>query len=189
MQNITFTYNTSQLAVMNFVVSGKNIGLRTVLPADEAIIFEWENNPANWLISDTRQPFTRAAIHDFVVGTHNLFINHQLRLMMVELATNRVVGAVDLFEYESYHKRVGVGILVANPSDRKKGWGKESLILAMDYVIKQIGVHQVYCNILTSNTKSIQLFESCGFELIGVKKSWIRSGATFLDEAMYQFVK
>jgi diamine N-acetyltransferase len=159
-----------------------------VVPSDESAIYAWENNTENWLISDTRRPFTKEAIHHFVHGVHDLQLNQQLRMMIVELKTNRILGAIDLFDYDYYHKRAGIGILIANAADRGRGFGKESLRLTIRYAFEHIGLKQLYCNILTSNASSIRLFESNGFTLVGIKKSWIRAENGFLDEALYQLV-
>ena len=50
-------------------------------------------------------------------------------------------------------------------------------------------VMQIFVNILTDNTSSIALFSKFGFELVGVKKQWIRVNHQFKDEALYQLIQ
>jgi diamine N-acetyltransferase len=175
--------------MIQYLADGKRIALRKMVSSDESLIYAWENNTENWLISDTRQSFSKEMIHAFVHQHQDIKLHQQLRLMMVEKEKNRVVGAVDLFEYDGYHNRVGIGILVAEVTDRGNGYGKEALLLTLEYVFNSLKVNQAFCNILESNSRSIRLFESVGFQRVGVKKEWVYDGKGYINEVMYQYFK
>jgi diamine N-acetyltransferase len=46
----------------------------------------------------------------------------------------------------------------------------------------------LYCNITTDNTASIKLFEKAGFQIIGIKKDWIKINNSYIDEIILQMI-
>jgi len=128
---------------------------------DVAILLKWENDPANWEVSDTKAPFAKAEITNFVSQKQDIYLHQQLRLMVCLNNGEQAIGCVDLFEFDEYLKAVGVGILIA--TERGKGYGKEALNLLATYVKKELKLNQLFCNIDPINKISISLFESCGY--------------------------
>ena len=102
--------------------------------------------------------------------------------------TNESIGTIDLFEFDPMHFRVGLGVLIFEQF-RKKGYAIEAIELVKEYTQNILLLNQLFCNISSSNNESINLFEKCGFEKIGVKKQWNRISINqFEDELMYQLV-
>lgn len=99
------------------------------------------------------------------------------------------MGTIDLFDFDAFHGRAGIGILIAQETHRGQGFGAEALALLKQYAFDYLGLKQLYCNVLASNTQSISLFEKAGFELSGTKKAWIRRGDSFEDELLLQLIK
>jgi len=105
---------------------------------------------------------------------------------MIELSENQsTVGAVDLFDFEPLHRRVGLGILIEE-ENRGKGFASEALDLILKYCFETLMVHQVYCNIASSNQISRQLFINKGFFLAGTKKDWLLINNQWVDELLFQ---
>lgn len=140
--------------------------LRPLQISDVDILLEWENNPENWEVSDTKEVFTKKQIEDFVNSSHDIYINKQYRFMICLEQTNKPFGCIDLFEFDEHQKRVGVGILIGNEKERKKGYANQALHLLIDYCKKELRVSCVFCHIFKENTNSIRLFEKCGFRFI-----------------------
>jgi diamine N-acetyltransferase len=98
------------------------------------------------------------------------------------------VGAVDLFDFEPFHLRAGVGILIGDHKERNKGYAGAALKAIIDYAFDILQLKQLYCNIETDNSASLNLFKKYGFEIIGVKKMWLKSEKGFKDEVMLQLI-
>lgn len=108
--------------------------------------------------------------------------------MICLIKDNTSIGTIDLFEFEPLHLRVGIGILIFEQF-RKKGYGAEAICLVKKYTQQILMMHQLFCNISSSNIESISLFEKNGFQKIGIKKQWNQiSKNIFEDELMYQLV-
>ncbi len=140
--------------------------LRPLQNSDVNVLLDWENNPDNWDVSDTKEAFTKKQMEDFVQSTHDIYINQQYRFMICLEQTDETIGCIDLFEFDEQQKRVGVGILIGNEKERKKGYAMQALQLLVDYCKTQLKVKYVFCHIFKENTNSIRLFEKCGFQSI-----------------------
>jgi diamine N-acetyltransferase len=108
---------------------------------------------------------------------------------MIELIDDKVtIGTIDIFKFDPFHKRAGIGILIANEDYRKKGYATMSLECLIAYCFKTLHLHQLYANIISANTDSIDLFTKQGFEKIGTKKEWILTETGYVDVNMYQLI-
>ncbi len=168
------------------MLKGEQIYLRTLEPADADIILKWENNSDNWRVSNTLVPFSRKLIQDYVNSAQDIYSIKQLRFIICLLENDKEIGAIDLFDFDPYHHKVGLGILIAELEDRRNGYAKEAVLLIKEYCFNHLNLHQVYCNVLSENKASIDLFEKSGFTICGTKKDWIKNKEGWLDELMLQ---
>ena len=168
------------------MLTGKNIYLRTIEPSDAEIILQWENNPENWKVSNTLVPFSKKLIEDYVNSAQDIYMVKQIRFMVCLNEDNRPIGSVDLFDLDLMNQKVGVGILIDNKEDRRKGCALESIGLIKEYCFEVLNLHQLYCNILTNNQASIELFKKAGFTICGTKKDWLKTKEGWQDELMLQ---
>jgi len=165
-----------------------SIVLRALEPEDIDLLYEWENCEEIWTISHTITPFSKHLLALYIQNADkDLYETKQLRLM-IETTAGKTVGAIDLFDFDPFHSRVGLGILVHSPEDRSKGSATAALGLVIGYCFGKLGLHQIYANILTDNEVSIKLFLKAGFEVTGTKKEWIREGNLWKDELLLQLV-
>ena len=174
-------------------LSGKNIRLRAIEPADLDIIYEWENDPENWLISNTITPFSKHVLTRYIEHAHkDIHEARQLRLMIDLMDdsgdTKETIGTVDLFDFDPVHERAGLGILIANQENRMKGFAYESLSILIQYSFKTLHLHQLYCNISNDNQASLNLFKKLGFVEIGIKRDWLREDSGWMDVHLLQHV-
>ena len=171
-------------------LKGQKIRLRAVEPSDAKLIFEWENNEQNWQLSQTLVPFSMHTIKQYVeTASDDIFEAKQLRLMIVDLKSEKTIGSIDLFDFDAYNLKAGVGILINDKTDRKQGFAKESLELLKEYSKEFLGLKQLYCNISIDNKASIALFENCDFVKTGTKKNWERTSSTkWEDVFFYQLI-
>ena len=169
-------------------MKGKKIHLRAVEPTDLDAMFQWENDTENWLVSNTTNPFSRHVLEQYVLSVHDLIKDGQARFIICLNEDDEPVGTIDLFELDMTHRRVGVGILV-DKDHRGKGIASEALQIVIRHCFVTLGLHQIYCNIISDNEVSMKLFESNGFKISGVKKEWLWHDGQWKDEHILQLVQ
>lgn len=163
-----------------------NVSLRPLEPEDIELLYRWENNMEIWDVSNTRTPFSKHILAKYILDSRNdIYETRQLRLI-IQNNLDEPVGAVDLFDFDPYHLRAGIGILVHNTEHQNLGYATNALIAICEYARESLGLKQLFANISTENLKSIHLFEKTGFVKIGVKKSWIKTYAGWKDELFLQ---
>lgn len=169
------------------MLKGENIYLRALEPSDADLIFRWENNPSNWKISGTLLPFSKHLIEQYVNSAQDIYSVKQLRFI-IESNHKKPLGTIDLFDFDPINNRAGVGILIADSEERGKGYAKEALKLLIDYTFNHLSMRSLFCNILEDNKISLNLFESCGFEIVGLKKDWIKTPRGYQNEFLLQLI-
>jgi diamine N-acetyltransferase len=167
----------------------KDIKLRALEPEDLELLYEWENNDSNWIISNTITPFSKYILKQYLENSHkNIFETGQLRLMIDHIPDKNSIGTIDIFDFDPFHMRAGIGILIANEEHRRKGYASMALTRLTEYCFKTLQLHQLYCNILSNNCESMDLFKKHGFVLTGQKKDWIKTPDSWLDEYIFQLI-
>ena len=170
-------------------LTGNTIYLRALEPEDLDFIYQLENNEALWEVSNTQTPYSRFLIRQYLENAHqDVYEAKQLRLAICKTGSFEAVGLIDLFDYDPVNNRAGVGIVVQDRGDRQNGFGGEALDLVINYSFKKLQLHQLYANIDLANVASTTLFTNFGFQLIGIKKDWIKRDNVYVDEALYQLV-
>lgn len=169
-------------------MKGQHLTLRTLEPTDLDFLVKLENNQDNWLISQTRVPFSRAILTQYIQSAQDIFITKQIRFVITNTKNNSPIGCIDLFDFDPINQRVGIGIIIS-PSHRQKGYATEALQLLITYCFDILLVHSIYCNILTTNKASIQLFTQQNFKLVGTKRDWINTPNGWADENLYQLIR
>ncbi len=165
------------------------IRLRATEPEDLELLYRWENDIANWRHTDTLVPWSRYALKQYIAEAgKNIWESGKLRMMIVVKATGKTVGTVDLYDFDPYHSRAGVGILIADSSERGRGYASAALKIIISYAFETVGLHQLWCNILDSNNESMQLFMRHGFSLCGSRREWVKSGTGYETEHTLQLI-
>ena len=170
------------------LLTGKNIKLRALEPTDVDLLYTWENNTAIWKVSNTIVPFSKETISQFISYERDIYADKQWRLVICKLEEDKPIGTIDLFDFDLRHQRAGIGVLLADELERKKGYASEALEIVINYGFTTLMLHQLYCNIPADNEGSVKLFEKHGFKKMGEKKDWIRSSEGWTDELLFQLV-
>ena len=168
-------------------LKGKHIRMRAAEPEDLDVLYKWENDTSIWQVSNTIEPFSRYILKQYLENApQDIYEKRQLRLM-IDTLDGTTVGTIDLFDFEPYHLRAAVGILIGE-EHRGRHYASEAIEVLIRYAFKMIQLHQLYCNISASNEASLVLFKHAGFEITGVRKDWIKTQDGWEDEYFLQLI-
>jgi diamine N-acetyltransferase len=162
------------------------ITLRPLEPEDIDYLYEWENNTSVWEVSNTKTPFSKHILAQYIKDSvYDIYTTRQLRLI-IQTSDKKPIGAIDLFDFEPYHLRAGIGILIHNSEDQNKGYASDALLALINYSSNVLGLYQLYTNISSDNEVSLRLFQKLGFIISGTKKDWIKTPTGWKDELTFQ---
>ncbi len=178
---------------MDNLLQSAHIRLRAIEPSDIELLYSWENNMKIWAVSNTLTPFSKYLLKKYIESAHiDIYVAKQLRLIIEAKDQSSFmfhpVGAIDLFDFDPFHSRAGIGILIHNEEERNKGYASESIRLLTKYAFETLQLHQLYCNVAATNTASLQIFQKMGFKIVGIKEQWLKTQNGWMDELMLQMV-
>ncbi|MDZ4752540.1 MAG: GNAT family protein [Flavobacteriales bacterium] len=136
--------------------------IRKTIPSDVDMIMLWENDPNLWEVTEDKGPFSRQEIEAFVNGSGELDRDGQER-WMIESSEEKIVGCIDIFNYDRQNKSAGIGVVIVDVNDRKKGFAYFAIAQLIEQLKLRNRVDQLHCIIHPSNTSSIALFSKLGF--------------------------
>ncbi len=161
-----------------------DIQIRAVEPEDLDFLMATENNPQYWEVSNTRIPFSRNTLRQYLETPQDIYTDKQLRLVVTLNGVN--CGLVDLVEFDPFHLRVGIGIVV-HQEYTNLGVATLALQKTIQFAVQHLGIRVFWCNILENNAASIHLFEKLSFQRRGNKPAWHKTNTgEFLNEYFYQ---
>jgi len=170
-------------------LKGTQIYLRALEPEDLEFIYEVENDERVWEVSATQTPYSKFLIKQYLENAHqDIYEAKQLRLAICIRNTGKVIGLIDLYDFNPTHHRLGVGILILENAERRKGYGKEALKLVLKYGKTHLHLHQMYATIASENKISQDLFLGQNFQFIGQRKDWNLTNGKFQHENFYQHI-
>lgn len=172
---------------------GKRVRLRAIEPGDLDTIYAWENNPVLSPSNNLRAPISKHQLKHFInqnKGAIDPKSSGNLHLIIEKFShtSNLQVGMVSLYNYDSYHRRVAIGMLIS-PSYQGKGYAKETVSLMLNYVFRDLRLHQIYAEILSSNQPALILYQSKGFERVATLPEWYWDGEAYEDLHLLQLTK
>lgn len=161
--------------------------LRAPEPEDLGVMILFENTTSLWEVSNATGPYSRFYLKQYIETNQNdLYEDKQLRLM-IENPDKQVVGIIDICNFDPFHNRAEIGIVVAD-SYQKKGIGKLALQLLKEHCFDFLGIHQLFAYIDVSNEPCRKLFKNCGFIECAYLKEWMRTGKNYRDVVMVQYI-
>lgn len=165
------------------------IALRAPEPEDLSVIYKWENDTTLWNYGSTIAPFSRYILKEYIAsGGGDFYQTRQLRLMIIDKQTNICIGMVDLFDFDPFHRRAAVGVLI-DTDWQQKGIALHALNLLDAYAFRFMGIHMLYAHVPESNIASSKLFHKAGYETKGILKDWIRIADRYENVAIMQRLK
>lgn len=158
--------------------------LRAPEPEDLVCMYLFENTSSLWDVGNATGPYSRFYLKQYIEQNRNdIYSDRQLRLMIAN--GEEVVGIIDLCNFDPFHSRAEVGIVIAE-RHRGKGIGKLALQLLGEYCFDYLGIHQLYAYIDVANKVSLHLFTECGYKECAHLKDWMRTGTQYRDIKMMQ---
>ncbi len=160
--------------------------LRALEPTDLDVLYRWENDVELWHSTATIAPFSRKQLWDYIETYNNdIFITRQLRFMIEERGAAKVVGMIDLFDFDPVNNRACVGILI-DRSCQGNGYGQKALRLLEEYCIRHLSLIQLAATVAVDNARSLSMFRKLGYDEVGVMKWWLKRGVEYIDAILFQ---
>ncbi len=91
------------------------------------------------------------------------------------------IGNIRLFNFNFYHKRVELGLMIFNKTEWSKGYGTESLNAISTYVFEILKLHRICADYYAINIGSAKIFKKAGFIVEGAFKDHFILNGKYVD--------
>lgn len=153
------------------LLHGEKCSLRSVGSKDIDTILLWENDSEVRRFGDSEKIFTHEDIETFVRNQQYDIATTEQQRFMIDTPDGRSIGAIDLFDYDG--STAGIGILVYDHADRRKGYAADALRTLIRYA-RNLRISVLHASVAADNTASLRLFDSCGFMRSGESEGTVR---------------
>lgn len=161
------------------------VRLRAIEPEDLDLLYTIENDTSLWNVGVTSVPYSRYTLYDYIANSKNdIYTDRQVR-MMIENGDRKIVGIVDLINFDPKHLRAEIGIAIAKRF-RRQGLAQATINTIKGYALDILHLHQIYAYVDKDNMQSLNLFERCGFTRSTELKDWLFDGKKYHDALLMQ---
>ncbi len=158
------------------LLEDERILLRVPEPEDLELMYRMENDTTLWDVGCTTIPYSRFALRRYITeSTGDIYVDRQLRMMIVDKIQTCVMGCIDLVNFDVRNRRAEVGILVLSEY-RHSGVATCALRLLVDYALGFLHLCQLIAYVPVDNVFSHRLFSHAGFSTVALLKSWLCRG-------------
>ena len=149
------------------MLKGDKIILRIVKPSDATLLFLWESNVENRIITKSQSKISLFFIRELIDNQMDIHLNHQLRFIIcLKDNMNTPIGTLDLYDVDFDSNESKIGVLIADKKHRNKGFADEALKLLVNYCKNELNILNLFSIIHAKNSASIYLFEKNRFKEI-----------------------
>ncbi len=165
---------------------GKRVTLRAMEPEDLDLLYRIENDRKLWNVGSSNVPYSRYTLHDYIANARNdIYVDGQVRLM-IENDAKKVVGIIDLVNFDPKHQRAELGIVIIDKF-RRQGYAHAAIHQIIEYVRNVLHLRQIYAFVSIDNKVSLSCMRSLGFIEGAVLKEWMYFEGSYHDAFLMQF--
>lgn len=156
------------------MLKGEKVFLRAVELEDARIISAWLNDRESNEFLDIIYPVSKRYADAFVLDADE---DKTKKILVIDNPDRKPIGLVIIDKIKWEYRNCEIGIAIYNKNERGKGYGKDALKTALDFIFNEMSMHIVYLNVLENNTAALNLYKSLGFIQEGIlRERYFKSG-------------
>jgi len=151
--------------------------LRKFTKSDSVKLFKWARDPA--LIKYIGSPESSSAEEEYQ-RLLNKVKNFGRIIFIIEAKERKPIGYVYI-DVDEKNKKAEFSIAVGEKDYWGKGYGTESVKIALDYIFDQLKLNRVFLKVLTFNLPAIKLYKKFGFKKEGTLREDVCLNGKYKD--------
>ena len=172
------------------MIIGKRVYLRAFEPDDYLLINKWRNDPEInhflggnvFLVSSEREK--KSVENKIFDDSKNIYF------AICDIQSNEIIGfsSINNIDMRNLKAQLG-GILIGNKDYLGKGFGKESVVLTLNFIFNQYPINKCYTYVLDGHPASINLFTSIGFSQDGILRQDVFKHGEFKNLLLFSILR
>lgn len=121
---------------------------------------------------------------------HDYKKNEESDVFAIKLIkNNQIIGIAGYDDIVKENKVATLFIGIGNKEIRGKGYGKEALMLLLDYGFNELKFHRIQLNVLEFNYTAVSLYKKAGFKKEGTFREFVLRDGKRYDLYLYGLLK
>lgn len=110
-------------------------------------------------------------------------------LFIICKCNNKEIGIIGLSEIDNRNRNAKFGRFFVGRKFRGNGYGKDAIIMILNYAFKHLNLHSVYLDTFKSNIRVINFYEKIGFKQEGIKQDHVYKNGKYNDLTCMRILK
>ncbi len=168
-------------------LAGERVVLRPVERADLVHIRRWANDPAIRRLTGEVTPMTAGAAEAF---WQKLQSDESRVWFIIEVReTGQPIGECGLLRMFHPWRNTDLSIVLGEPAAWGQGYGREAVLLLLDYAFGYLGFHRVSIGVVGFNARALRFYEKIGFRQEGLQRDGYFYNHEFSDFVMMSILE
>ena len=147
------------------LILGHKITLRAIEKSDLPQLLEWSNDPKVAIqLGEIHFPASQSQQERWFENIDR--DKNSIRLAVLD-EQNRLVGYSGYWNINWRARHAEHAVVIGEMESRRSGKGSDVIRACARHAFEHLDLHRLYCNILATNTSSINCYQSCGFQIEG----------------------
>lgn len=168
-------------------LNGARVFLRPLEREDLPTLLRWINDPETRMLTGETTPMSRAGGEAYFERIQK--DESRVWLVVVERETGNVIGEAGLLRIFHPWRTADLTMIVGEPSARGKGYGREAILLLMEYAFGALALHRLSIGVVGFNEKALRFYESVGFRREGIQRDGYFYNHKFCDFVMMSILE
>jgi RimJ/RimL family protein N-acetyltransferase len=168
-------------------LTGERVYLRPIEKEDMPMLCAWMNDPEIRALIGEATPMNQTAADQYFERIQN--DANRVWFVVVEKETGQVIGETGLLRIFYPWRTADLTIILGEPSARGKGYGRETILLLMDYAFGALALHRLSIGVVGFNERALRFYESVGFKQEGVQRDGYFYNHAFSDFVMMSILE
>jgi RimJ/RimL family protein N-acetyltransferase len=162
------------------MLNGERVRLRALEKKDIDVIWKWDDNPDLWVLDGTYpRPTLREQMENFFEEQAKKKGENTDLLLVIE-ADEKAIGVCNLHSFHTVNRICVLGIRIGDTDYWSRGYGREVILLLLDYAFRHRNVNKVCISVNSKNERAYRCYRACGFVEEGRQReqAWVNGEYT-----------
>jgi len=161
-------------------IEGGRLILRSLKASDNPLITKWINQPEIAYFLGISTPISAAQQKRWFKSA--LADESKMIFAITLRRSGRHIGNIALQQISTRDRNAALNIFIGDPSDRRKGYAEEAMLLLLGYCFNKLGMHRVWLTLHSENKAALRLYESCGMKREGLLREHEHYSGNYVDK-------
>lgn len=164
------------------------IYLRALEIEDYKISIKWRNDDGIWdMLGGTK--YYVSSVYEKKWVEEAIFNSKDVRLAICLKENNRYIGNVYMTNIDPQRQSCHSHILIGERDCWGKGYAREALMMAIEYMFKERNMHRIQALVLEENEQSLKMHKKCGFVEEGVLRHSVWKNGRFQNQIVLSILE